>query len=104
MLKKGGCDPFFSDMVKLLFNQMGERLAEKDTLVAEKDMRIAEKDERIVTFMRDLSRYKLVFEWRGTLDWYVRVLFPTRPGSPPGSLWKDQIGRASCRERVSSQV
>ena len=112
MLKKGGCDPFFSAMVKLHFNQMDERLAEKDTrlaekdmriaekdmlvavkdtLVAEKDMRIADKDERIVTFMRDLSRYKLVFEWRGTLDWYVRVLFPTKPGSPPGSLWKDLV-------------
>ena len=120
MLERGGCDPLFSDIVLFEVNQMDKRFAEKDTLkdtlvaemdkrfaendtlVAEMDKRfaekdtlvatlVAEKDTRIVMYMRELSRYKLVYEWRGTLDWYVRVLFPSKPRSSSGSLWKDLV-------------
>ena len=167
LLEKGGCEPFFSKLVKNQFNQMDTRIAEKDAriaeivaekdtriceivaekdalvavkdelvtkltaekdtriaeIVAEKDKRLAEKDalvnktdtltaekstridekdaridelvaenkERMVTFMRELSRFKLVYEWRGTLDWYLRVLHPSKPKTPSGSLWKDLV-------------
>jgi len=44
-------------------------------LIADKTTTIGSRDDEIITYVRELSQYKLVYEWRGTLDWYVRVIF-----------------------------
>ena len=134
VLENSGCTPLFSKILKNQFNQITTLVAEKDTRLAEKDTRLAEKDtmtnkliaekdarlaekdtlvaskdNEILTYVQDLSRYKLLYAWRGTLDWYVRVIYPSSQKSSSGSLWKDLVKEditknASIVEKVLGDV
>jgi len=69
-------------------------VAEKAMSSAEKAMSamaelIASNDKEIITYVRELSQYRLVYEWRGILDWCVRVIFSSSPKSSSGLLWKN---------------
>jgi hypothetical protein len=104
VLKKVSSDPLVL-IVKSAFAKNDKIIALQDVLIAQAKAHIDDKDEKIHDYMRRPSqystKYRLVFEWRSTLDWYLRVIFPRSSKTSPGAVWKKLVNKDFARWNAS---